>query len=161
MSGGPKMTLIAAVAIASAALGSGCGGGNPSTASSPEGVSTASNAAYIKQANAACLAQRENSLERVAAYEKQHSSESLPRHVLAENALKAAVLSTVEAEIAALEKLESPAGEEEAIEAINALLHDALDKAKGEEGLANVEGAFRSVDRQLRRYGLSACAKNG
>jgi hypothetical protein len=170
---GPKQAVSLVAAIAMIAGAFGCGGGgdssgsssgkNSSASSSTEisNASTLSKATFVKRASAACLEQREDTLERVPVYEKRHRSDGLSPHELTESALKAAVLSTVEAEIAALEKLGAPAGEEEAIEGINALLHDALIKAKGEEKLTKVEGAFQGVDTQLRKFGLPACAKNG
>ena len=149
---GPVVTVAAGMALIAAA---GCGGSEDSAASA------LGKAAFVKRASAACLDQRGNAFEKVVAYEKKHNSDGVPPAKLTNDAMKAAVLSTVEAEIAALEKLRVPAGEEEAFEAINALMHDALDKAKGEEKLAKVEAAFRGLDWQLRKFGLPACAKNG
>jgi hypothetical protein len=147
--------LIVAVAVTLVAAGAGCGA---SEDSDPPGLSRA---VFVKRASAACLDQREHSFEKIVAYEKKHRSDGVTAAELTNDAMNAAVLSTVEAEIAALGKLHVPAREEEAFEGINALMHDALDKAKGEEKLAKVEAAFRGLDWQLRKFGLPACAKNG
>jgi hypothetical protein len=146
------------VALALVAVGVGCGGG-----SEDSGSSALSKAVFVKRASAACLDPRESALEKVVAYEKKHKSDGRPPAELADDAMKAAVLSTVEAEIAALEKLGMPEGDEKQIETIMAALRSAVQKGQNsaQAKVAEVEDNFKPADQLLRSYGLPACAKNG
>jgi hypothetical protein len=158
------MVLVAVVAMAAVAVGAGCGGGGASDSESSGGsASSLSKAAFIRRASAACLDPREDTLEKVIAYQKRHQSDGVSQQVLSENAMKAAILSTVEAEIAALEKLGGPAGGEDQVEAIMAALRNAVKKGKSsaQAKVAQVEDNFKGADQMLRRYGIPACAKNG
>jgi hypothetical protein len=155
--------LVAAIAIA--AIVSGCGSDDDSTSSSAASDSSSlSKAEFVKQANAACLGEREDSLEELATYQQRHRSEGLPEAVLAENAFKAVTLSTIEAEIAALRALGLPTGDDGGVEAILALLQADLDKAtklRAKLSSDEVEGYFVNANKKLRGYGLSSCTKAG
>lgn len=153
-----NMTLAVLIAMAAMTMAMGCGGGGGST--STAGLSKA---AFIKQANAACLKEREDSIERVNAYAKKHLSEGLPRGVLTRTAIVAVDLATVEREIADLRKLPPPAEDEEEIEAILAAQQRALEMAKRPQAKSSPKIAVRyfvGANKKLRAYGLTECVKS-
>jgi hypothetical protein len=183
--------LVTAIAVAIAAFVAGCGsdsngqqasgtqsgsaatqGGDGSEAHSDgsqaqsdetEGSSSApGNAELIKKAGAACTQARESAFRRIAAYRNRHRSDGLPETVLAENAARAALLSTIDAEIAAIRATAASVGGEETIEAIVAEMQKTLDEARAmkEASSAEIEDLFADTDDKLEAYGLTACSKS-
>lgn len=181
-----RLKTMCAVAIAIVAVTAvGCGGGSDSTSSSSSagggtsssaegGSSSLSKEEFVKQANAACLEARENSFAKIAAYEQHHRSQGLPQPILTQNAVRAVLLSTIEAEIPALRALGAPAGEEEKVEAMLAAQQAALEKAqklrnkhyslqaaKGFQASVEIENDFGGPDKEFVAYGLTSCIKKG
>lgn len=162
MNGWLKTTVGAALAGVVAVIATGCG---TSDSSSTPGSATAeasspSKAAFIAKANAACLHEIEGSLERVVDYQQKHRLEGLPQPVLVRRAVRPVLLSTIAAEIADIDRLEPPAGDEEEIEAILAAQRRALAEAKARtKSLEDAEDYFVAADRMLREYGIAHCEK--
>jgi hypothetical protein len=160
-----KAPVVAVVVFSALTLGIGCGGGGSSASTgsvNEEGSASVGKAAFVKQADAVCLQKREKTLARVGPYEKKHEGEGLSEAALVRNAIKAAVLVTLEQEIAALAKLQAPAEDAEEFEAIIADLRSALDEAReaNTKTSKEVENIFLPVDKELRAYGLTGCTKN-
>ena len=155
-------------------IGMGCGGGDDSSSTSGSTATESSTVAssgdkaeFIKAAEALCLKKRQGSFERIAAYEKKHGSEGLPPAVLGQKAIRAVVLATIDEEIDGLRALEPPAGEEEEVEALLASLQKTLEKARSrtkklavqQAPAALISAVFHAADKELKAYGLLACAK--
>jgi hypothetical protein len=157
---GLKTTLAAAMAIAALVMMMGCGGGEESS-SAGDGSPTLSKAAFIKRAGIVCYRARKGAFERVAAYSNKHRSEGLPEAVLTKKAIRAGLISTFDAELAALRKLGAPDGEGEEVEAILASLQTSLDEAKEwkKKSFDEVEDYFVDADKKLQDYGLTRCKK--
>lgn len=151
-----------------AVVAAGCGGGDSgdstsASSSSEEGSGAPSRAVFIEQANEVCLEKREGTLEKVAAYQNAHRSDGLSRAALAKAAVRAALLSTIATEAAALQALQAPAGGEGEVEAILATLERELGEARREahDNYDEVEDYFADSDREMREYGLVECQKQG
>jgi hypothetical protein len=167
-----KATLLAAMAVAVVAVGCGGGGGSTSGSESESsasdstggGSSSPAKAAFIKQASAACVGARGGTLKKVAAYQLAHKSEGQSAAVLAKQAVTAALLSTIAAEIAALEAVAPPEGDEAEVDAILTALQSDLKEAKEGKNKAydEVEDYFAvDSDKKMRAYGLDECVKQG
>lgn len=186
-----RLTMLLAIAIAVAGITAGCGSGSDDGSSSDgspgttsegqsgdssegqsEGGSDASGgtdgggsidkATFVKKASAACQQQRQGALERVAAYQAKHRGEGRSEAELTEDALKAVVLSTVAAEVAALRKLEPPSGEEREFEAVLAAVERDLEQAQKSSANSSsdeVEGSFGASSKKLGQFGIPSCAK--
>jgi hypothetical protein len=167
-----RLATLLAAAGAIAAIAMGCGGGGDSASGSAAGSSSAggisaAKAKFIKEADALCTKAREGSFEKIAAYEKKHRSEGLPNAVRGQKAIRAVVLSIIEAEIEGIRSLEAPAGDEEEIETILASLQKTLEKAKnrtkklavGSAPAAIISAQFVAADKELQAYGLTSCTK--
>lgn len=152
-------TLIAAIGIVAVALG--CGGDDDSSSADAAGDSLGK-AAFVKQANEACLEEREDSFEQVAAYQKKHRGEGGSQEEQMRRAIRAVLLSTIAAEIADLEALGMPEGDEQQVEAILASLEDAHEEAEEQtktDPSKEVEDYFGAANKKLAGYGLESCQK--
>lgn len=154
------MTILA-VAIMGIAVG--CGGGGDSKSAPSSTAQRIGKLAYAKKASEACIEERSDSATAIQAYEKKHRSEGLPEAVLATNAYKTVLLSTIEAEVAALRKLGPPTGDTGQLKAIFDRLQAAIDaeRAKKSKSIAEIEAGFTKTDEELERYGLTECTKIG
>jgi hypothetical protein len=126
-------------------------------------TTTLSKGEFIEQAGAACLRQRAEIQEKLSSYSEKHSDDDLAPAVLLANSLKAVAVPVVEAELAAIEKLGAPAGDEEEISAILAAERDAVVQARKMQKaktIATFEKYFAEADRKLKKYGLDSCAKS-
>jgi len=139
------------------ASGSSSGGGS---SSGEGGVTQLSSPEFVEQGNAACAQQKSGASERLAIYIKVHKPEGLPEAELGKRALNVAIVSTAEAELAALRKLEPPASEKKKVEA--ALVAEEAAIKKGNKGetkleLPATENLFAASNRQLKALGLDKC----
>jgi len=119
-----------------------------------------SKAVFVKRANAACSKESKNLIEDVEAYGERRSSEHLPEGVSVANTVKAVVLPIVEAEIAAIRRLEGPPQDRKQIEAMLVAQQSAVDEVKKLKSLKSfeeVEDHFSKAAKQLKGYGLTAC----
>lgn len=158
------MSLLAA-AVAIVAIGVGCGGSDDpnsgSEATETIATSSLSKAAFIKQAREACLREGKGLIGEATAYRREHESEDLPEGVQLANMVKAVILPTVEAQIAAVRELGAPAGDEKEIEALLAAQQAAVDtvrELKSAESLEVVESRFAGAAKKLEAYGFTGCA---
>jgi hypothetical protein len=162
-------------AIAITAIVVGCGGGDSSNsaanntdvpeASSPDATDKtppADKEVFIRSASAACDMARKGAFERIGAYKKKHSSEQLSKVALTEAALRAVLLSTIEAEIKGIHALDPPAEDKKELNTIIDEIKTTFDKAKADKTLsyAEIEESFSGSDKKLKAYGLSDCAKH-
>lgn len=144
--------MVAVIAVGVAMMGCGSDGGDSDSLSKAE---------FVKQANESCREKRVDAVKRVTAYFKRHKSDGLSEAELSQRALRAGVVSTIEAEIAALNALQPPAEDAEEVDALVASLERTLTKAKGQAKTdEQVERSFIGVDKALRRYGLTQCTKS-
>jgi len=151
---------IALVAAAVVATGSGCGGGGDSGASAAQG-DTSDKATFLKLANAVCAKEGKDMIKEANGYAKRHSSEKLPEDVSFAKLVKAVVVPTVEAEIAAVRKLGGPPKDKKQIEATLAAQQAAADdvsKLKSLKSFDEVEEHFSKGTKRLKSYGLTECA---
>lgn len=160
-----RLATLLTAAIAIVAIAAGCGGGDGS-ASSSTGASSAARASFVKKAVLVCSRAREGGFDRLAAYQKKHRADQLPKAVVTQNAFRAVLLATIKAEIAGLEALEAPAGDEKTIEAMLASLHKAFDEgtkvtkmAHGQTPAHQIVARFAAADKELHAYGLTGCTK--
>jgi hypothetical protein len=153
------MMLVAGVAIV--ALASGCGNDEDSSSASNSGEggsSALSKAAYVRQANAACLKERGKSFEDAVPPQEVRRVEDLGT----KRAIRALILLIIEAENANLRRLGPSENGEEEFEAMMSSLENALDEAREEKNKSfdEVEDYFREANRKLRDYGLDKCVKS-
>lgn len=161
-----RLATIFVAVVAVVAIAVGCGGGDSSSSAggSTETTSSPEKEAFVKGANAACSKARTGDLNKVGVYEKAHRSQGLSETELSEDAFKAALLSTVEAEIAGMRKLAIPKGDEEEVEQFLSELEREASEARREEkteSLEEIEKRFATSDKELRAYELTECTKNG
>lgn len=172
-----QATLVVAAVIAMAALAVGCGGGSSSGSSSDSASTSAggatsasttqsgtggplSKAEFVKQASAACLEEGEEVINELIVYTEKHGSEGLAQPKLLAKGVKVVLLPTIEAEIAAVQKLEAPARDAGKIEAMLAeqqAVVDQLRKANKVGSFGEVENRFKAVSKKLKNYGFTAC----
>ena len=150
------------VAVATATIG--CGGSETRTSASDSGgggSTPASKAGFVKRASAICARDREGTLERVGAYQERHSSEGLSEAALRKESIISALSSTIQKEIADLNEVPLPRGEEKQVEAILSATRAALDNAKESKVKSpkKFDGYFVDVNQKLREYGLKECRK--
>lgn len=161
-------TMAVAMAIVLVAVGCGSSGGgegdSASGSGSAEAVSSSpEQAEFVKQANAACLKEREDTLTQVGVYKNKYSSEGLSEEALTRKAIKTAILQTLEEEINALQELQPPEGDEEKVEAMLAAQQATFEEAKKQQAklsTAAIEASFADSDEDLRAYGLTSCTKS-
>lgn len=157
-----RMTISLAAVVAIAAIAVGCGGGDSGSATSAGITVTTSSldkAAFLKKANAACSKEREKLIPAIEAYFKKYAAK-LPENVLIASMAKAAMVPTVEAEIAAVRKLGAPAGDEDEIATILAAQQKAVDQVKTLKkapSLEAVEGRFHRATKMYEAYGFASC----
>lgn len=154
-----RLTKILALIAAITGIVVGCGDDSDSSSAAQR----PSKIAFSKMASEACIRERAPSSNEITAYLKKHRSEGLPKAVLAANAYKAVLHSTVEAEIAALRKLDVPVGDGGRLEAILDDLQSVIDRQRARKNMstAEIKAGFAKGDEDLRRYGLVSCTKIG
>lgn len=153
---------VAIVCVVAVPVG-GCGGGSDTSGAhdSSSAPSPAAKARFVKQAIALCQRERADTGEELEADRQRLSKDGLSGAALSLAAIRAVLLSTIADEIAALRKLEPPVGEEAEVRAIMVNLQSTLESARKVKGLTShlLEARFGPVDKELRAYGLGACAK--
>jgi len=175
-----------AIALAMTVLAVGCGGGSDegpasregSTAregSGPEGGSGGSGSAadtsvttssltkvrFVNRVNAFCTREREELLERMGVYFQKHQSRGgVPAEVLPE-ANRAVYVPIIEAEIAKIQALGAPAGDEAEIEAFLGAQRKGVEELAAQKEVKSrfqIERIFKEAGDLARVYGLKACA---
>jgi hypothetical protein len=157
-----RLKAVLGVAIATAAMAMAAGCGSSGDSSSAQGdTSSLSKAAFIKQANAACLKERSDTLEKAVAYAKSHRSEGLPQAALTRKAIKTVEVAAITRELADLRELPPPAADKKEVEAILAEQQAGLEDAKRHlrDLSRDMEASFIKPDKRLRAYGLTKCSK--
>jgi hypothetical protein len=139
-------------AIATVVFGCGADNGGGKTATSP------SKAEFIRQANSACARERSGLKERLSAFERFRAGEKPEPYA---DAVHFVLLPTIEEEIARVEELDPPGGEEERVDTILFAQKSTLDSLAVKQRVASIsfaEKAFAAPARMLRAYGLASCA---
>jgi hypothetical protein len=143
--------------LASAMLAAGCGGsGSATTVTS----SSLSHAEFAKKANAICVRERGDMLQRLESYVKQHASKEESNPELFADAARAVLLPTIETDLVKIRKLGAPAGDEARVEAILAAQQQAVDAASKRKSLSSrfpLEAYFKHAAGLARSYGLRSC----
>jgi hypothetical protein len=164
-----RLTKSFAIATAIAAIAVGCGGDDdsmsPSAASGqPANVtvttSSLSKEGFIKQASAACHREGKGLIGEVSAYLKKHRDDGLKERALQAHMVKAVVLPTVEASMAAVRELGAPAGDEEEVESLLVAQLEAVNEVRRLKKVASfeeVEAHFAEAGDSFRDYGFRSC----
>ena len=178
-----RVIVLAAALFAIAAVAAGCGSDDESSSTTAAGGQAAGGGStgggggesgggtaiqgssldkpeFIKKASAVCMKEREGLVEEVDSYLKKHEPEGKPQGLLFAQMVKAVLLPTIEAEVAAIRKLGAPSGDEEEVEAILAAQEQGVEEAKQLkrlESLEEVEGHFVVATERLFDYGFETC----
>ncbi len=151
--------------VAVAILISGCGSSDSSGSSgSTIKTSSLSRDEFIKQAGAACQKARKNILQEVLAYTRKHepkNSTSAQARETFTDMSKAVVVPIIREEIAAIEKLGAPSGEEDEVGAfVSAERHEVEEIAKKKILVSRfeLERYLGPSAKLAREYGLDDCA---
>jgi len=150
-----RLSALAALALTTAAFASGCGGGDDDA-----GAAALGKAEFLERANAACRKARAGLEDRVSFFlERQRGTKS--RGELYGDLARLVLLPTVESEMEAVRALRIPPSERERITRLLYLQDLALTEVVYTErvpSIAAVKREFANSARQLRAYGLHACA---
>ncbi len=163
------MLLVCAAAIA--ALFAGCGGdSDDSSASSGNEVtvttSSLSKPEFIKQASAACERQRKNIANESIGYLVKHETKGATREDEAESfakMTKVVIIPIIENEIAEIQKLGAPSGDEDEIEAFLTSEQEGIDGVSKLSHIVSrfqMERFFAPSAKIGRAYGLEACVNS-
>jgi hypothetical protein len=164
-----RTVIIAALVCAASALAvAGCGGGDDSssTTSAASTVSAATSATgapltkeeFIKQADALCKA----SNNEVDAQAQQVFGGQQPTNAQLTQFINETLIPSAEDEIAGIDALTPPAGDEDAVQAIIDAVNTAIDKVKANPqavAASNNNAVFADADRLAVAYGLKVCGQ--
>ena len=157
--------LILMVALGAALLSAGCGGSDSSAESGRNGITveagSLSKAQFIKQADAICQKRVQEAHEAFEAFLKRHPlnlGSGSPRQLrLMVNAVTTVIAPPLETQIAEVEDLGAPAGDEVKVSSILEATQAALRKGKTNPAVLIGGGAFAESSALARRYGLAVC----
>lgn len=161
------MLLICAVAVG--ALVAGCGGDDGSASSGSGATVTTSSLSkdeFVKQASAACTRARKNITNESLGYLQQHEAKGDSRADEAASfasMVKVVILPIIENEIAEIEKLGAPSGDEDEIEAFLASEQKGMDEVAKLSRIVSrfqLERYFAPSAKIGRAYGLEACVNS-
>jgi hypothetical protein len=143
----------AIAAALSLALGAaGCGGGSKSTATTASTAAAISKPEFVAKANAICASADPN----LAAENATLAAHPTPAAVLA--AVKGVYVPSVEAQVAGIKALGTPAGDQATVTRMLALVKADLAKIEADPALMVTSNAFGDFAKVAHGYGLTACA---
>jgi hypothetical protein len=164
-----RLIMLLACAAAVAAIAAGCGGSDSSASSGDEVTVTTSSLSkdeFIKQASAACTRARKNITNESISYLQQHEAKGDSRADEAASfakMVKVVIVPIIENEIAEIQKLGAPSGDEDEIEAF------LSSEQKGMKEVAKLghivsrfqlERYFAPSAKIGRAYGIEACVNS-
>jgi hypothetical protein len=159
-------TLVAMAAMLSVGCGGGDGSGDASGAANngQSGSTSVSpeQAAFIEEAGKACNRERQGLTEEMGVYLQKREASGTPDSVATADMFRVVLIPAVEAEMAAIEKLTIPAGDEQQIEAILAGERKAIAELKRLQRASSLGlffDRFKPTDQELLAYGLASCTK--
>lgn len=135
------------------------------TSSNEDGVppvrtSSLSKDEYVQKASAGCTKVRKGLTSKASAYISKVSPKGTSEAVIIAKLGKELIVPTVEAEMAVIQKLGAPVGDEEEIEAILAADQQAIDQVKELKKASSIEdvlGLFSDATKAIKGYGFKAC----
>jgi hypothetical protein len=145
------------LALAFAALVSGCGGDSNSDASAAIPTSSIDKAEFVKQANAICKPGKARLVSAVIAYQKKHLNEASVKVV--PNAARSVIGPELDAQIEQIRDLGAPSGDAAEIEEFFAALQSGVDEiiAKKPPTFDEAERMLQPADDSARQYGIDEC----
>jgi hypothetical protein len=149
--------LITSVLMGVVLLAAGCGRSGDDTSTSTQVLTKE---AFIQRADEICERIDEVQRKRMTTYLAKQSKAALSRTV-SERAVVAAGLPPLWTEVAEMDALPAPEGDEEEIQAIIEGIEEAIRKGEADPGsLVNSKsaGPFDDVAKLAREYGFKACA---
>lgn len=158
-----SIMLLVCAGLVATAIG-GCGGNDNEGASSSIDVATSSlsKKQYVEKADEACREVKANLLPRVAAYERENQGSDADESAVFADRIEAVVLPLLEEEVAAVEELGAPAGDERRIEAMLIEKQEAIETVRRDiRSSEEMEAAFGRANREMSDYGLTACQVGG
>lgn len=154
-----RLTMLFMAVAAGSLLVAGCG--DDGEAAAPEiTTSSLTKAEFVQQGNSACVEEKEKLLGRAAAYKPPANAKQMSAAELLAMKLKAVIVPTVEGEMAAIQALGAPEGEEEAVGAILAAQQQGLEELSDVTAVQSVRGITNHFDEATKlaeRYGLANC----
>lgn len=150
-----KAFLVVSMAIVTAAIAVGCGGGDDTTDSS---TATLSKAEFIKQADAICADADRQGQEEAEEFAKENDfSLEQPTDEQLEEAISAILVPSLNQQAEEISALGAPEGDEEQIEAITTSLEDVAGEIEDDPGIV-INGDSLSEPGELAEdYGLRVC----
>jgi hypothetical protein len=145
----------AVLALVAGSIGAGCGGGDDDGTTTT--AAALSKEEFLKQGNKICAAgEKQITTEGDKTFGNQRPSQS----ELESFATKTAI-PTLQFEIAGIEALPPPSGDEDQVNAIVSAAQEGLDELKADPSLITAEGQdnpFAEANKLATQYGLTACA---
>jgi hypothetical protein len=156
----PLVGLIAGLVLA------GCGGGSSSSTTGASGTSGAQGAAlskseFVAKGNEICA---KGNQEINAEAKKIFTSGQAPSQATQEKFVTDTVIPSVQGQVAGIEALTPPAGDEDQVNAITDAAQSALDKAKQDPSLLTDQAQggdpFAQANKLANAYGLTKCGSD-
>jgi hypothetical protein len=147
-----RLLVAAALVLATGSIAAGCGGGDDTSTT----TAALSKEEFLKRGNQICTGGEKHIL---AAEEKQ-LGENPSQAEVNKFATKTAI-PTLQFEIAGLQALPPPSGDEAQVQAIISAAQQGLDKLKADPSLIAAGGQdnpFAEANKLAKQYGLTACA---
>ena len=138
--------------LMAASVAAGCG-----SSSSDNSTSTASltKAEWIAKADAICQA---GNAETNAAGKQQFGNQK-PSQAQIQQFATATIIPNVESQIAKIQALGAPAGDEQQVNTLISTAKADVEKAKSDPSLVTQGNAFAEANRLAQQYGLKVCGK--
>jgi hypothetical protein len=150
------LLVVAALALATGSIAAGCGGGDD------DGDTTTTAAAlskeeFLEQGNKICAAgEKQINAKAEKTFGNQEPTQSEVESFATETAIP-----TLQFEIAGIEALPPPSGDEDQVNAITTAAQEGLDELKADPSLITAEGQdnpFAEANELAKQYGLTACS---
>ncbi|HWC09415.1 MAG TPA: hypothetical protein VG458_10220 [Solirubrobacterales bacterium] len=150
-----KAFLAVSMAIVTAAIIVGCGGGDDTNDSS---TATLSKAEFIKEADAICADADEQGQEEAEEFAKENDfSLEKPTDEQLEEAISAILVPSLNQQAEEISALGAPEGDEEQIEALTASLEDVAGEIEDDPGIVINGEALTEPSELAEDYGLKVC----
>jgi hypothetical protein len=151
-----RLLVVAALTLATGSIAAGCGGGDEDGETTPTAAAL-SKEEFLKQGNQICAAsEKQIDAEAQKVFGNQQPSQSEVESFATKTAIP-----TLQFEIAGIEALPAPSGDEDQVNAIVSAAQQGLDELKADPSLITAEGQddpFAEAKRLAKQYGLTACA---
>ena len=157
--------LVTALLIAFAASACGSGGDGESSAVSGPAVtaSSLSSEEFQQQATQICHRERRDILTEFSDYLQKHQGSFASSGEEFAAATRAVLLPTIESELAKIQALGAPEGDEEQVSAFLAAEHEAVDEVAKQKSLRSVtaiEAYFDAAAELAGEYGIPDCGNS-